>query len=210
MSVTLRRSLPLAITFICGMIVIVEHFYSDQGLASLAKSTTTTTSVIVACSLGLGTITVALTYLKRAVKGEDVLINSVFLVSLIVPIFIGIVFGSRTPAYQWIQDYLRTSVDGAIYGIILLITARIFWRVLRIRSIETLALTFPFFVLLLANAPIGSFLTGQYSELAKSWLYETVYTPAYRALLIGAGVGGISLAVRVLLGMERGYLRGES
>ncbi|GAH30852.1 unnamed protein product, partial [marine sediment metagenome] len=42
----------------------------------------------------------------------------------------------------------------------------------------------------------------------KNWIFDVPNTATMRGVMMGAALGAIALAVRTLMGIERGYLRG--
>ncbi len=62
--------------------------------------------------------------------------------------------------------------------------------------------------MLLSQAPIGAVIHEGFPGLG-TWLYNVPNAAGNRAITIGIAVGAISLAIRQLIGVERGYLGPE-
>ena len=66
------------------------------------------------------------------------------------------------------------------------------------------------FIMMLGRVPLGAMLLGgnQAFATAADWLLRVPNSAGMRGIQIGAALGGIATALRIMLGIERGYLGG--
>jgi hypothetical protein len=59
----------------------------------------------------------------------------------------------------------------------------------------------------MSNAPLFTSTFPFFIDM-KNWIFDVPNASTMRAVTMGAALGAIALAVRTLMGIERGYLRG--
>jgi hypothetical protein len=83
-----------------------------------------------------------------------------------------------------------------------------FFRAFRVRNSEAAVLFTCAIIVVLKNAPIGEAIWTGFS-VAGAWITDVPVAGSARAILMGAALGMIALAIRSMLGKEQGYLGGE-
>lgn len=135
----------------------------------------------------------------------------------------------KTPFDILFQNTL-VQLDAAMFSLIAFYIFSAAYRAFRIRSIEASILMFTAMIVMLGVVPIGAFISEQIfrlpvelpSEYAKQpfsleailyslklptiadWILKTLNGPAQRAIEFGIGVGGLAMAIRLWLSLERG------
>jgi len=61
---------------------------------------------------------------------------------------------------------------------------------------------------MLGNVPLGTMLFGEWIGNAATWIMEVPNSAAMRGIQVGATLGAVATALRILLGIERGHLGG--
>ena len=77
-------------------------------------------------------------------------------------------------------------------------------RAFKIKSVASGILIVSAVVLMLGNVPIGSMIYGKFPAIGM-WLIDNPSMAAQRGLIVSMGLGSLALAVRTMLGLERGY-----
>lgn len=121
-------------------------------------------------------------------------------------------------------------LDAAMFSLIAFYIFSAAYRAFRIRSIEASILMFTAMIVMLGVVPIGAYISDQIfrlpaelpPEYAKKpfsreailyslnlptiadWILKTLNGPAQRAIEFGIGVGGLAMAIRLWLSLERG------
>ncbi len=210
---TIRRQIPLALTFIVGIIITANWFIDLTPLNDLSNTITNFNTVMVAFMMGFAGVNILMIHTRRIQKNMssgntlDVFYSVLLLGSLIIWTAVGIFMGRTSDTYQWLYTNFNLPLSATAYAATLFYLASATYRVIRARSIETTILVVVSIVVLMGNMPM--FVTYIPALMTvKNWLAEVVVTSAYRAITIGVGLGGILMGVRTLLAMETGFLGG--
>jgi hypothetical protein len=203
---TIRRQIPLALTFIVGIIITANWFID---LAPLNNLSNTITNFM----MGFAGVNILMIHTRRIQKNMsqgnmlDVFFSVLLLGSLIIWTAVGIFMGTTSDTYQWMYTNFNLPLSSTAYAATLFYLASATYRVIRARSTETTILVVVSIVVIMGNMPM--FVTYIPALMTiKNWLAEVVVTAAYRAITIGVGLGGILMGVRTLLAMETGFLGG--
>jgi hypothetical protein len=210
---TIRRQIPLALTFIVGIIITANWFIDLTPLNDLGNTITNFNTVMVAFMMGFAGVNILMIHTRRIQKNMsqgnmiDVFYSVLLLGSLIIWIAVGIFMGRSSDTYQWMYTNFNLPLSSTAYAATLFYLASATYRVIRARSTETSILVVVSIVVIMGNMPM--FVTYIPALMTvKNWLAEVVVTAAYRAITIGVGLGGILMGVRTLLAMETGFLGG--
>jgi hypothetical protein len=210
---TIRRQIPLALTFIVGIIITANWFIDVTPLNDLSNTITNFNTVMVAFMMGFAGVNILMIHTRRIQKNMssgntiDVVYSVLLLGSLIIWTAIGIFMGRSSDTYQWLYTNFNLPLSSTAYAATLFYLASATYRVIRARSTETTILVVVSIVVIMGNMPM--FVTYIPALMTvKNWLADIVVTAAYRAITIGVGLGGILMGVRTLLAMETGFLGG--
>ena len=210
---TIRRQIPLALTFIVGIIITANWFIDAAPLNDLSNTITNFNTVMVAFMMGFAGVNILMIHTRRIQKNMssgntiDIFYSVLLLGSLIIWTAVGIFMGSSSDTYQWMYTNFNLPLSSTAYAATLFYLASATYRVIRARSTETTILVVVSIVVIMGNMPM--FVTYIPALMTvKNWLAEVVVTAAYRAITIGVGLGGILMGVRTLLAMETGFLGG--
>lgn len=207
----IRRQIPLALTFIIGMIVTADWFIKWQPLQDLTGNIMNFQIIMTAFMIGFAGVNLLLIHTRRIQRNMrdnkmfDVLLSIILLGCLIIWVGIGTTLGNTHPTYQWIYNTFNQPLSATAYAATLFYLASATYRVLRFRTVETSILLLVGIVTIMANIPL--FVTYIPALLpARTWIADILVKSSYRAITIGVGLGGILMGVRTLLAMETGYL----
>lgn len=206
----IRRILTVIIPWVLastvGALVLIDFFVAAPIFGWLVEWAT----IIAAFALLLGLINVARTHGVRIARREDGWVYSlVLLLATLTVLAFGLYPGSYGPAnwgVQWIFQYVLEPLSKALFSLLAFFLASAAFRTLRLRNLEASLLTVTAAIVLLGQVPI----TPLWSFLEpvaqiQAWLLRVPAAAGVRAILIGAAIGAISTAMRVILGLERPY-----
>lgn len=210
---TIRRQIPLALTFIVGMILTANWFIDLQPLNDLSNTITNFNTVMVAFMMGFAGVNILMIHTRRIQRNMsqgnmlEVFFSVLLLGSLIIWTLIGIFMGRSSDTYQWLYTNFNLPLSSTAYAATLFYLASATYRVIRARSTETTILVVVSIVVIMGNMPM--FVTYIPALMTvKNWISDILVTAAYRAITIGVGLGGILMGIRTLLAMETGFLGG--
>jgi hypothetical protein len=206
MSTVTKRTIPLALTFLIGLILIFEWFIPTEPGDMIGSAIREWGVIIASFAVMVGAVGLYGRNIKNIQKkGTDWIFSAwmIFVVSLF--IIVGVTLGHQDTNYRWIYTTIYQPLSATMYGAISFYIAASSYKILRLRSKEAAVLLIPAAILLLANTPLISSTWGGFSA-SGSWLMSTITQPAYRGIMIGTALGTLATGIRTLMGMETGWL----
>jgi hypothetical protein len=94
-----------------------------------------------------------------------------------------------------------------MYSIIAFFITSAAFRAFRAKNLESTIVLVAGTIMVLGNAPLVTNYIPIIADISL-WIRTYPYMATMRGVMIGAALGSIALAVRTLMGIERGYLRG--
>ncbi len=177
-------------------------------------------NVIVGWTVGLGVINLCQVHGKRIMKGGANSFNSyVFFLSMILMLVIGILQKAHpNPTNKSLYDILfvggLVSLDATMFSIVAFYIVSAAYRAFRIRSVEATLLLATAIIVMLGQIGLGEMLTswipltGVWHNLrieeVRLWILTIPNSAVTRAISFGLGIGGLAVALRIWLGLERG------
>jgi hypothetical protein len=219
MSLVVKRYIPLVITFVMGIIMVFATYFLAPGTpAREATALLTGTVDVIVVTAGVIGLVVLLRHhsLNISRRGRFWKYSIITLIGVAIYLIIGI-YGVFTHAthlmyaselFSWVYNNIYVSMDMTIFSLLAFFIASAAYRAFRFRSVEASVLLIVGSLMLLGRAPIGGVIWEGFPEIA-TWLLNVPNTAGNRAITIGVAIGAILLAIRQLLGIERGYLGPE-
>ena len=113
------------------------------------------------------------------------------------------------------------AAQATMFSLLAFFVASASFRAFRVKSKEAGLLMGAAFIVMLGNVPIGNLISkylqyipliGQYIDIAnlKEWIMAYPSSAAQSAILVGAMLGYISASMKIIFGVERSHLGGES
>lgn len=126
--------------------------------------------------------------------------------------------GSPTP-FKWVEDRFFQPLQSTIFSLLAFFMASAAFRAFRARNTEATILLIAAGVVMAGRVPLLEFLAAPIPPLHQvaahasrllgggaEWIMDTPNGAAQSGIIIGAALGAASMAIRVILGIERGYL----
>jgi len=173
--------------------------------------------VVGAMALGLGLFGLAKLHGERVVRGsKDMVYSLAFFVSLIFTLVVAFGWGMGDSAsasfgrklYDVVFSGLLISFGASSMGLLTFYLASSSHRSFKLKNAEAGLMMVAAILILLSQVPLGQMITSRLPEGVQiqnvaQLLSYAVVIPAMRAIQIGAAVGGLVLATRLWLSMER-------
>jgi len=226
----MRREIPLIITTVAGLVFAVSYFIPHWPFGEAESIFGDWISIVQAFAIWLGVLSLVKVSLEKVSRQPHerpyALVTIITLVGTIVAgLWAGIAGLGQTPmvsfrdtaAFSWIYEYLYTSLTSTMFSILAFFVASAAYRAFRARNFEaTLLLIAGFFVMggrvPLFDLALGSVTgvdTSIFSDFA-DWIMNYPNSAGQRAIMIGIALGIMSSSLRVILGIERSHIGGES
>jgi len=219
MSLVVKRYIPLAITFVMGIIMVIATYFLEIG--SPARDATTlltgTVDVIVATAGVIGLIVLlrhhGVNVSRRGKYWKYSTITIIGVITYLIVAVYGVAIQGRylmvaSEPVSWVYNQLYAHMDATIFSLLAFFIASAAYRAFRLRSLEASVLLLVGALMLLGRAPIGGVMWEGFPNIA-TWLLNVPNSAGMRAITIGIAIGAILLAIRQLMGVERGYLGPE-
>ncbi len=202
----MKRQLPIWIAGLTGFIYIIAGFLQIPFLVVTKNELDKWYLIATAFAMLTGLINLISIHsgnIRRRKPGSHN--SAILLVSLLVVLVVGLLETDQGPNFTWIFKYVLTSLTGTMYSLLCFYIASAAYRAFRIRSIDSALLLLTAIVIMLGNVPIGDAIWEGMPAVG-AWLLDVPNAAGMRGILIGGTLGGIATALRIVLGIERGYL----
>lgn len=203
----MRQGVPLVICFIAGAVMIVAYFIPHAPFGATQGILERWFLVVQAFAMVLGILNL------MKINGQKVVrrkagwgYSVVLLVALLVTIVSGLGWGMETgTVFGWIFDNMTVPLSATMFSLLAFFVASASYRAFRARTTEAALLLIAATLVMLGRVPLGSYIWRRFPEVA-DWIMAFPNMAGQRAIMIGIALGTISMSLRVILGIERGYL----
>lgn len=201
------RNAPLLVTFIAGVVMVAvffipHHFAQDVNTQFLKWAT-----VVYSFALALGSISLwGGHWTKVRTRREGWPYSVVTLAALGGVTLLGGVLGvSETTPVGHIYNAVNAPLQSTMFSLLAFVIASAAFRAFRARSFEATLLLVTAIVMMIGRVSIGELISHHLPGITE-WLLNVPNLAAKRAIAIGVGLGAVSTALKIILGIERSYL----
>lgn len=230
----LRSRIPIFVGFFAGLIPILSLYIPKRflsGPTGMSPRFNEWLIIVAGFALLLGIVNVLQTNFRKISRRENGWIYSVV---LLIGLFTtgtfgvygalsgqGIGFapdGSTTP-FKYMADWFFQPLQSTIFALLAFFMASAAFRAFRARNTEATILLVAAGLVMMGRVPILEFLAAPFAPLQPAaaagsqalgrlteWIMNNPNGAAQSGIIIGAALGAGSMAIRVILGIERGYL----
>lgn len=225
-----RRALIVVVTFLAGLFFAVEFFLpvddkeQKNFLTDYIQPAQQMLQVVGALALGLGTYGLIRLHLRNVVQRRAQWGYSTVLIISFIAMAIFSIANTLTErglmekkeflarGYALLFDYTLIQLDAAMFSLIAFYIFSAAYRAFRIRSVEAGILMFTAIVVMIGVVPLGAYLSYDVFKLPEflglpniaNLLLTKLNAPVQRAIEFGIGIGGLAMAIRLWLSLERG------
>ena len=214
MSNVLKRiEIPIALTVIATLLQVIPYYLDIPVLEDTAAVASNAVLIIVAAATLIGVISIIQVHGKRITRQSEGWYYSVLVVGFaVVMILAGLPLpefglGVNNSVYDWLFTNVQTPLGGTMYSILAFFITSAAFRAFRARNLEASIVLVAGTIMVMSNSPVIANYVPALKDLGL-WIREVPNMATFRGVMIGAALGSIALAVRTLMGIERGYLRG--
>ncbi len=219
----MKRSIPLAIVMVGGILFMIQYFIPHQYSQTLFNNYTEWAPIVSAFALvlGVGSLYRLHTHkIKRKVKNWQysyAVIIPLFAVpffALIMPESLGgglmeSMGGSRTT--QGVFDFaylnIQIPIQSTMFSLLAFYIASAAFRAFRAKSALASVLLIAAIIVMLGQVPIGE-LIGKWFPKVGLWILRYPNLGAKRAIALGVGFGMLATQLKIIFGVERNWLGG--
>jgi hypothetical protein len=220
----MRREIPLGITIFVGFLAIISFFCPP--IEGLGEDFTLFFDIIAVFAFFLGGGNLVRIHANKLIKrkadwGFSIVTLLGFFVMLAAGLFKignpgGIAASATAPGslFSTLYTNLHLPLGSTMYALLAFYVASASYRAFRAKNLEATVLLVAAFIILLGSTPFGQMLTFwipdgldilEIPNLAV-WIMSSPNLAGQRAIMIGIGLGVVSMSLRLILGIERTYL----
>lgn len=215
----LKRHIPIYLTATVGILTILSFFIPHPLVAKPAGWLLDWAIVTVASGYVLGAANVLKVNGEEVVKKKaDWPYKIVLLLSMLAMLVVGFFMSGGThfldegTKFSWAYNNLYVPMQATMFSLLAFFIASAAFRAFRIRTVDAGLLAIAALIVMVGRVPIGQWLTKSLPEWAQlpvwaGWLLEWPQNAAKRGIAIGAGLGVMATGLRIILGIERNYMR---
>jgi hypothetical protein len=204
----MKRQLPLLLIFAFGAFMVVQYFIPHEGSEFFYEFVALDWPPIVGVfALSLGTISLIRVSIGKVQRRDQnwgyTLVTLAGIASMLIA---GLPWfgGQRSPMVLWEFNNIMLPVTASMFAILAFFIASAAYRAFRARSALATLLLVSAVIVMMRFFPLGP-LTEATGATA-DWILNVPNLAAKRAILIGVGLGIVSTALKIILGVERSYL----
>ena len=218
----MKKEIPLAITFLTGVIIVVTFFIPHQPLGSMQQRLLLWYSIVLGFTMLLGVDSLLRSnILKISRRTPGWFYAVVVVVGFLVTLSTGIYTWATTKSllslgssFMYIYTYLIVPLQATMFSLLAFFIASAAYRAFRARTLEATLLLVTAAIVMLGRVPIGDELWNKIPYIhnvvmlsaIQDWVMEIPQMAAKRGIFIGVALGTIAMSLRVILGLERTYL----
>lgn len=211
----MKRNVPLMIAMIGGILMMVQYFIPHQISQDVFDYYTEWAPLVgsFALILGVGSLTRVHVHRIRAQAP-----NWKFSYAVLLPLYLMPLFGLFLPAvvgggtdgpgfFDFMYTRVQIPIQATMFSMLAFYIASAAFRAFRAKSALATVLLVTAVVVMLAQVPIGDLL-GRWLPETGQWILRFPNLAAKRAIELGVGFGMLATCLKIIFGVERGWLGG--
>lgn len=202
-----RREFPIILLAVVEIAILLDYYVVQPQVQGFATELRTYTVVLAAFATIVATTDLTRQHvhtITRRMLGRWVY-SLVLMISLVVTIAVGLIFGQTSSQVNYIQSNVLTPGSWGLSGMILFYIFTSGWRAFRVRSVDSSLLFIGCVLTCIGMAPLTTYYWPVTATI-KTWLSNYIQTSVARAFEMTSAIGGIIFGIRVLFGYERRYV----
>ena len=206
-----KRTVPLAIAFFFGVLMVVQYYIPHRSFEGLLDMMARWGQIVAAFALVVGVASLIHAHsakIKRRVEGWG--FSVITLTALAVYTLVGFLSeGVDNPdvAFGWGYHYLMVPMQSSMFSLLAFFIASAAYKAFRARTIEATVLLIVAVIVMLGRVPIGSYIYSKLPQVAE-WIFSYLNMASRRAIMLGVALAMVATSLRVIAGIERSYLGG--
>lgn len=207
----MKKELPIALGLVSGLLWLVSTYFTGPQLLTTIKSELNTWFLLAqAYMVMVGVVNLSRVHGHRITQRRK---DWGFSIVTVVAVFGIMVFGifvakdASHAGWKTMYTQIIAPMNATVYSTLVFYIASAAYRAFRIRNIQATILLVSAVLMMLGRVPLGAMISPALPGIA-DWILSIPNVAGMRGIQIGAAFGGIATALRVLTGIERGYMGG--
>ena len=216
----MRTTIPVAIAFLTGVIVVLATWFRDDSfIGGLKQELIIWLTIVGGFTLLLGVVSITRVSWGSIQRRSDgwgykaLTLLGVFAMaipSVLSPTW-STAFGRADGSiYDWLFNYLQMPMMSTMFATLAFYIASAAYRAFRARTAEATLLLITATLVMLWRVPMGEYFLnlfpGDIPSLLNTYIMNGVNLAVQRGIMIGAALGAAAMSLRIMLGIERTYM----
>lgn len=205
----MKQKLPILICFVSGALMFLQYFSKHPIARTIYSSILDYWQIIFAFTLLVGVAAYLKNNLKQVSRGNELPYRIVGICGVVIMPVLAIIGGIKIDSpFLWTFESIIAPMQATVFSLLAFFVASASFRGFRARNLQASILLGTALIVLIGRVPIAEMISDYFPKLT-FWIQNYPSMSARRAILIGIGLGSMTTAFRVILGIERTYLKGE-
>ncbi|HHW17584.1 MAG TPA: hypothetical protein GXX30_01600 [Firmicutes bacterium] len=209
----MKKEVPIVMGFILGISIIAGVFITGVPWLTTWKNLLDEWFLVVqAWAVAVGVVNLTQIHSRRVSQKREGWFYSVWLIICMFGMIVFGVFIAKSPqneGWRWMYNQLIAPMNATVYSTLVFYIGAAAYRAFRVRNLEATVLLVAAVILMLGRVPLGKVLLGgTWIEKTADWILNVPNSAGMRGIQLGATLGAIATALRILVGIERGHLGG--
>ena len=205
----MKRQLPFVIVFITGMIMIAQYLIPHSASDFVFTYANDFVIVIGIIALPLGIFSLMSATVRKARQGgSETFYSLVTIIGFVLMLIAGAKrdwFTSPDSLNGEMFNNVVIPCQATLFSMLAFYIASAAYRAFRVRTVLASILLITAFIIMLRMIPLPEPLSTWNAELVR-WILSVPNMAAKRAIIIGIGLGAAAYSMKIVLGIERGYM----
>lgn len=205
----MKKTIPLIIVFSLGIFMLVAFFIPLKWFQDTSQTFQTWYLGVIAFFVFVGILNlVRINIIRIRNKRQDWQYSIILLVFLATMMAAGFIQGPDGLVFNYLFINFQIPLSATMFSLLAFFVASAAFRAFRAKNPEATLLLIAAVLVMIGRVPIGYWLWHGFPDLVE-WLMQVPNTAAKRGIIFGIDLGLISMALRVILGIERSYMGGK-
>jgi len=204
----MKQTLPLIIVFGCGFFMIIAFFIPFKGVQDISQTLQNWFMGVAAFFIFIGIfnlVKINIDKIQRQLR--DWQYSIILLIFLFMMLLAGFIGGPEGGVFLYLFGNFQIPLGATMFSLLAFFVASAAFRAFRAKTPEATLLLVAAVLVMIGRVPVGYWMWHGFPDLVE-WIMNVPNTAAKRGILFGVDLGLISMALRVLLGIERSYMGG--
>jgi len=193
-----------------GILMIIQFFIPNKISEGTFDLVMKWVRIITAFALVLGVRSITFRSIDKIKRKRKDWVFSIFaLLGMVITAVAGLGWGVKTGSpLRIIYNNILVPLGATMFSILAYYMASAAYRAFRARTREATLLLIAAFIVMLGKVPIGNAISVKLPDFA-DWLLIVPNMAAKRGIMFGVALGMIATSLKIILGIERGWLGGR-
>jgi hypothetical protein len=210
-----KRRLPLIIVAAMGTAIICQYYVPTSWSGSILTYVMRGVRIIFTFTLLIGVYSLCrVHYLRIHRQSPGWGYSIVMYIGFIAMVVCGLAWGTASgKPFMWIFDNVTTPLASTVFSILAFYIVSAVYRAFRAKTFEASIMLIAAIIIMIGRIPLGDMMSEHLPYWLRGstltfWVFQVPVVAAKRAILLGIALGVIATSLRIILGIERGYMGG--